>query len=312
MPTSIHERSPKMNIAFLGMGIMGSSMAKNCLKAGHDLTVFNRTASKCEPLARLGARVASTAAEAAKDKEAVLICISDTPDVEQVIFGEDGIVVGLGKGSTANLDEPILVVDHSTISSTRTEQFAQRLAAEAPAMLLDAPVSGGDKGAREGTLSIMCGGSGRAFEKARPLLEAMGKNIVHVGTRSGDGQRTKMINQLLCAVNCVATTEAMRLGEYLGVDMQKVLQAVTQGAGGSWSLSNLGPRFLERDFDPGFRLRHLMKDVEICLEAINGPDRSGGKPDFPGLKLAQSMIVQSVQAGHGDDNIHGMARIYPD
>ncbi len=300
-----------MKIAFLGMGIMGSSMAANCLKAGHELTVFNRTPSKCEPLAAMGATVASTPSEASRGCEAVLMCVSDTPDVEAVIFGPDGVVEGIGGGSSGEVDRPVLVVDHSTISATSTEEFSGRLEESANALLLDAPVSGGDKGAREGTLSIMCGGSEAAFERAQPLLEAMGRNIVHVGTRSGDGQRTKMINQLLCAVNCVATTEAMRLGEHMGIDMQKVLQAVTQGAGGSWSLSNLGPRFLERDFEPGFRLKHLMKDVEFCLEAIHGPGPSGKQPEFPGLNLAHSIIVQSVEAGNGDDNIHGMAKIYP-
>ena len=294
-----------MKIAWLGMGLMGAPMALNCLKAGHSVTVYNRTAAKCKPLADAGATVAPTPTEAVKDKEAVLMCIEDTPDVEAVLFGDEGIVEGLARG----VEPPVIVIDHSTISAAATEQFARRLAHERGALYLDAPVSGGDVGAKAGTLSIMCGGPREAFERAKPLLDAMGKTIVHIGTRHGDGQRAKMINQIVVAINCIATIEGMRMGEALGVDMDRVMEAISQGAAGSWSLSNMGPRWLGRDFAPGFRLRHLLKDIRFAAEAIEDlPDPKAAT--FPGIEMALDLIQRSVDEDNGDFNIHAMERIF--
>jgi 3-hydroxyisobutyrate dehydrogenase len=296
-----------MNVAFLGMGRMGAPMAANLLRAGHAVCVWNRTAAKCAPLAEAGAEVAATAAQAARGRQAVLMCVSDVPDVEAVLFGPVGVAEGLRDWREAGLAEPPLVIDHSTISAVATAGFAERLARQTGAVLLDAPVSGGDAGAKAGTLAIMCGGPAAAFERARPLLEAMGKAIVHVGERHGDGQRCKMINQLVVAIHCVATTEAMRLAEAVGLDPTVVLAAISQGAAGSWSLANLGPKLVARDFAPGFRLRHLMKDLGFCAEAAAEVSRSP-RMDYPGLALAHRLVGRGVAAGHGDDNIHALAR----
>lgn len=296
-----------MKIAFLGMGIMGSAMAANCLRAGHQLTVYNRTPAKCEPLRQAGAWVAPTPAEAARGQEAVLLCVEDTPDVEAVLFGEHGVTHGLPDPSLSGTEPPVLVIDHSTVSAAATEGFARRIESERRALYLDVPVTGGDVGAREGTLAFMCGGSAEAFARARPLLEAMGKVIVHIGPRHGDGQRAKMINQLIVAINCMATTEGLRLGEAMGLDLDKVMAAISQGAAGSWSLSNLGPRWLRRDFKPGFRLRHLLKDLRFCQEAI---ESASGPANFPAAELALELVQKSVQADSGDLNIHAMAKIF--
>jgi len=295
-----------MRLAFLGLGIMGSAMARNCLKAGHDVTVYNRTAAKCEPLRESGAALAATPAQAAADKEAVLLCVEDTPDVAEVLFGARGAIHGLP--ASAN-DPRVLVIDHSTISAEATARFAERLERERGVDYLDAPVSGGDVGARAGTLSIMVGGRAEAYARAVPLLRAMGQVITHIGTRHGDGQRAKTINQLVVAINCLATSEAMRLGEGLGLDMDKVLAAIGQGAAGSWSLANLGPRWLRRDFEPGFRLRHLLKDARFFEEAIGA---LGGEAaaTFPGARLALDLVRRSVEAGNGELNINAMEKIF--
>jgi 3-hydroxyisobutyrate dehydrogenase len=304
------ERKRAMDIAFIGIGLMGAPMAANCLKAGHRVAVYNRTRAKCEPLRAAGAAVADSPADAARGKEAVLICVEDTPDVEQVLFGPDGIVRGFVVGPKENgggQATPPIVIDHSTISAEATAAFAERLKRETGALYLDAPVSGGDVGAKAGTLSIMCGGPAEAFARARPLLEAMGKTITHVGEKNGDGQRCKMINQLVVAIHCIATTEAVRLSEAVGLDPRVVLQAIGQGAAASWSLANLGPKTIARDFAPGFRLRHLLKDLGFCAETIA---RLGADPAaaFPGVTLAYHLVAQGVAAGHGDDNIHALAR----
>lgn len=294
-----------MDIAFLGMGIMGAPMTANCLKAGHTVTVYNRTPEKCQPLRRQGARVAGSPAEAARGRKTILICVEDTPDVEEVLFGDQGVVHGLDHTA----EPPALIIDHSTISPDAAEECSRKLSRDHGALFLDAPVSGGDSGARSGRLAIMCGGPAEAFHRAKPLLQAMGETIVHVGTRNGDGQRCKIINQVLVAINCLATTEAMRLGEQVGLNMDNVLAAISQGAAASWSLSNLGPRWLRRDFEPGFRLRHLLKDIKFAAEAIEAlpPEQVAG---FPGIELALDLIQQSVDVSYGDCNIHAVARIF--
>ncbi len=296
-----------MKIAFLGLGLMGAPMAMNLLRAGHSLTVYNRTREKCEPFEQLGATVAATPAEAARGREAILLCVEDTKDVEEVLFGPNGVVLGLGH----DMDEPVLIIDHSTISATAAAMLAERLEHEGGAFFMDAPVSGGDVGAKTATLSIMCGGPVEMFDRALPLLQAMGKTITHVGTRPGDGQRAKMLNQMIVAINCLATTEAMRLGETMGLNMDKVMSAISHGAAASWSLTNLGPRWLKRDFSPGFRLRHLLKDIRYGVETIEDlPDPEAFS--YPATELALIMIQRSVQAGNGDENIHALAKVFLD
>ena len=211
-------------IGFIGMGIMGRGMAANLLRAGHDVIVWNRSPGRTDDLAAAGAAVAESPAGLARDCSIVMICISDTPDVEQVVRGAGGILAGLKPGA--------LVVDHSTISASATRALAAEVAA-AGGHWLDAPVSGGSEGAERGTLSIMAGGDAAQFERARPFLEAFGTTITHVGP-VGAGQLVKQVNQILVVVNELAVSEALLLAEAGGLDLDATLEAVKGGAAGSW------------------------------------------------------------------------------
>ncbi|MCB0003858.1 MAG: NAD(P)-dependent oxidoreductase, partial [Anaerolineae bacterium] len=218
-------------IGFIGLGIMGRGMAANILKAGFPLTVWNRTPERTEALAAAGAAVAATPAALAAASDIVITCVSDTPDVQAVILGEDGVLRGAQSGS--------LVIDMSTISPAVTQEIAAALSARGVAML-DAPVSGGSEGAARGTLSIMVGGAVEALERAMPVLQTMGQRITHVGS-TGAGQTVKLVNQVIVVGNCLAMAEGLMLAQAGGVDLEKALEAVSGGAAGSWMLSNRGP-----------------------------------------------------------------------
>lgn len=242
-------------VGFIGLGIMGRGMAHNILKAGFPLTVWNRTASRMDPLVQAGAKAGKDPADVAAQSDIVVICVSDTPDVEEVLFGERGVIHGARPGS--------LVIDCSTISPQATKEFAQRLA-ERGIHMLDAPVSGGSEGAERGTLSIMVGGEAKDVARAMPVFQAMGKAITHVGGH-GAGQTVKLVNQILVVGNCLAMCEALIFAQAGGVDLEKCLQAVTQGAAGSWMLSNRGPQIIRRDWRPGFTIDLQQKDVRLVL-----------------------------------------------
>ena len=246
-------------VGFIGLGIMGQGMARNLLKAGFDLTVWNRTASKSEALANEGAELATSPADLAAQCDVVIICVSDTPDVEAVLFDERGVFDGVRADS--------LVVDCSTISPIKTQQFAETLG-EKGAHMLDAPISGGSEGAALGTLSIMVGGEAGQVERAMPYLEAMGKSITHVGG-NGAGQMVKLVNQILVANSMLALGEAMLFAQAGGLDLEKTLKAVEGGAAGSWTLSNRGPQVIERDWRPGFMIDLQQKDLRLILEAAD-------------------------------------------
>lgn len=246
-------------VGFVGLGIMGAGMAGNLLKAGHDVVVWNRTAARAEPLVEKGAVAAATPHAVAEQCEVVFVCVSDTPDVEAVLFGSDGLAEGLRKGS--------LVVDCSTVSPSATRTWAGRLA-EAGVSFVDAPVSGGSEGAANGTLSIMVGGAAEDVERARPYLEAMGKTITHLG-EVGTGQICKLVNQILVVVNMLAVSEALVFAKAGGLDLEKTLTAVTGGAAGSWMLANRGPQVIARDWRPGFRLDLQQKDLRLVLETAD-------------------------------------------
>ena len=249
--------SAKTSVAFIGLGIMGLPMAGHLLDGGCKLTVHTRSHAKAAGLLQRGARWADTPAEAARHAEFTFICLPDTPDVQGVLLGKDGVIEGAVRNS--------IVIDHSTISPKATREMAAALAAKG-ATLLDAPVSGGDVGARNATLSIMVGGDKAAFDKALPLLQAMGKTITHTGP-SGSGQLTKLTNQVLVSVTNLATSEAMNFATEAGLDGPATIQAVAGGAAGSWQLSNLGPRMLKGDFAPGFMIDLQQKDLRLVLEA---------------------------------------------
>jgi 3-hydroxyisobutyrate dehydrogenase len=234
-------------------------MARNLLKKGFDLTVWNRTPSKMDDIVQEGAKAANSPADLAAQCEVVILCVSDTPDVEAVLLGENGVIHGVQEGT--------LVVDCSTISPIKTKDFADRLAKKGVHML-DAPISGGSEGAANGTLSIMVGGDADQVERAMPFLEAMGKTITHVGG-NGAGQMVKLVNQILVVGGMLSLGEAFLFAQAGGLDLEKTLQAVAGGAAGSWALSNRGPQIIERDWRPGFMIDLQQKDVRLILDAAD-------------------------------------------
>ncbi|MCI0692681.1 NAD(P)-dependent oxidoreductase [candidate division KSB1 bacterium] len=284
-----------MNVGFIGLGIMGQPMSRHLLQAGFSLTVYNRTASKAQALIEMGAKLANSPAAVAAASKIIITMLPDTPEVEAVLFGENGVYEGLSAGK--------IVVDMSTISPEATAQFAARLR-EKQCELLDAPVSGGENGAMAGTLTIMVGGDEQAFQKCLPLFQAMGRNIVHLGA-NGNGQRTKLVNQVICALNILAMSEGLHLAERIGLDAEKVLQVVSSGAAGSWMLSNLAPRILQNDFQPGFMIKLQQKDLRLAMELI----KTLGE-DFPGTALTYSLFTKAVEAGLGEQGTQGLINIF--
>lgn len=246
-------------VGFIGLGIMGRGMAHNLLKAGFELRVWNRTASRADELVQAGAIAANTPAELAAKSDVVIVCVSDTPDVVEVIQGAQGVIQGAQSGT--------LVIDMSTISPQTTQEIAARLRDKGVHML-DAPVSGGSEGAARGTLSIMVGGDAAQLERAMPLLQAMGKTITHVGSH-GSGQTVKLVNQILVVGNALAMSEALLFAQAGGVDLRRAFDAVSQGAAGSWMLSNRGPQILARDWRPGFTIDLQQKDLRLVLAAAD-------------------------------------------
>ncbi|MCB0247113.1 MAG: NAD(P)-dependent oxidoreductase [Anaerolineae bacterium] len=280
-------------IGFIGLGIMGRGMAANILKAGFPLTVWNRTPERTEALAAAGAAVAATPAALAAASDIVITCVSDTPDVQAVILGEDGVLRGAQSGS--------LVIDMSTISPAVTQEIAAALSARGVAML-DAPVSGGSEGAARGTLSIMVGGAVEALERAMPVLQTMGQRITHVGS-TGAGQTVKLVNQVIVVGNCLAMAEGLMLAQAGGVDLEKALEAVSGGAAGSWMLSNRGPQILARDWRPGFTIDLQQKDLRLVLEAADAV----GTP-VPGTALVFQLYRTLEARGLGGDGNHALIK----
>lgn len=248
----------KPHVAWIGTGIMGLPMAGHLLDAGYPLAVYTRTPSRAQTLFDRGARQADSPAHAAAEAQVVFVCVADTPDVEQVLFGDRGIEQAAGAGNGS------VVVDHSTISPTATVDAAERLRRRGVGFV-DAPVSGGDAGARNGTLSIMCGGARDDFERVRPILETYSRTITHCGP-VGHGQLTKLVNQILVSVTNLAVAEAVTFAQTAGLDPHATLAAVGGGAAGSWQLANLGPKMFADDFAPGFMIDLQQKDLRLVLE----------------------------------------------
>lgn len=243
-------------IGFIGLGIMGRPMARNLLKAGYTLTVYSRSPATVEALVADGAHGASSAREVAEHADVVITMVTDTPDVHQVILGDRGVLAGFPAGG--------VIIDMSTISPTVTREIAE-VAQAKDIHFLDAPVSGGEGGAIAGTLSIMVGGSETAFTACLPILQALGKNITYMG-ESGMGQLTKLCNQIAVAVTNLAMSEALVFAAKAGVDLEKMHQAISGGAAGSWQLTNLAPRIFQRDFAPGFMVKLQQKDLRLVLQ----------------------------------------------
>jgi len=280
-------------IGFIGLGIMGLGMAHNLLKAGFDVTVWNRTSSKADALVSAGAKAGNNPANVAANSDIILVCVSDTPDVEAVILGEDGVIFGAKAGS--------LVVDHSTISPVATKAIAAQLEEKGVSML-DAPISGGSEGAANGTLSIMVGGDAEQFARATPAFEAMGKTITHVG-ETGAGQTVKLVNQILVVTTMMGVSEALLFAQAGGLDLEKTLTAVSGGAAGSWSLSNRGPQMVERDWRPGFTIDLQQKDLRLVLEAAD----QFGVPTL-GTSTVFQLYRTLQQQGLGGDGNHALVK----
>ncbi|GAB3432454.1 NAD(P)-dependent oxidoreductase [Flindersiella endophytica] len=280
-------------VGFAGLGIMGAGMARNLLRAGHTVGVYNRTAAKAEPLVEAGATQAYSPKELAETAQVVMLCVSDTPDVEALLFGDDGLAAGLRPGT--------LVIDCSTVSPEATRTWAEQLA-EQDVDFVDAPVSGGSEGAQKGTLSIMVGGSPEAVERARPYLEAIGSTITHVG-EVGAGQTCKLVNQILVVVNMLAVSEALVFAKAGGLDLEKTLAAVTGGAAGSWMLANRGPQVIADDWRPGFTIDLQQKDLRLVLEAAD----SLGVPALATGQVFQ--LYRTLQAdGLGAEGNHALVK----
>ena len=282
-----------MKVAFVGMGTMGVPMALNLLKAEHDVTVHNRTRDRERLVAEAGANRAETPQAAAVGAEVIITCVSDTPDVEAVILGEQGIIHGAAPGA--------IVVDMSTISPTATQQIATALA-EKEIHMVDAPVSGGSEGAQKGTLSIMVGGKTKIVETVRPVLEALGKTITHIGP-IGSGQMTKAINQIIAAGTYWSVAEGLALGLKAGLDMDRVVQAVGGGAAGSWGLTHRSDNMIANEYPLGFRVRLHQKDLNIALNAAREL----------GVTIPMAAYVEQIEngliaQGYGDEDISAIAR----
>ncbi|MGC2047767.1 MAG: 2-hydroxy-3-oxopropionate reductase [Gallionella sp.] len=279
-----------INIGFIGPGIMGGPMALNLMKGGHKLWVYARRPDAMKKLVESGATACASAADVGKHADVIFLIVSDTPDVESVIFGETGVAKHARSGS--------VIVDMSTISPTATKVFAERLAKQGVDML-DAPVSGGETGAINGTLSIMVGGNANVFERVKPLFELMGKNIVHIGD-NGAGQVAKACNQIVVAVTIEAVAEALTFARKNGADAARVREALMGGFAGSKVMEVHGKRMLDNDFKPGFKVGLHQKDMRIVMETAHQL----------GVALpAAALVTQHLNAlmGTGDTNLDSAA-----
>jgi 3-hydroxyisobutyrate dehydrogenase len=273
-----------VDIGWIGTGVMGRSMCGHLLDAGHRATVTTRTRARAEPLLEKGASWADTSAEVAATSDVVFTMVGFPADVREVILGADGVLAGARSGSA--------VVDMTTSEPSLAEEIAAA-AAEKGIASLDAPVSGGDVGARNAALSIMVGGDAETLERVRPLFEAMGKTITHLGP-AGAGQHTKMVNQVLIATGMIGVCEGLLYAYKAGLDVERVLEAVSGGAAGSWSLSNYAPRMLKGDLEPGFFVEHFLKDMEIALGEARRMNLA-----LPGLALAHELYLGLRAQGGG-------------
>jgi 3-hydroxyisobutyrate dehydrogenase len=282
-----------MRVGVIGLGIMGAPMARNLLRAGHEVVVHGRTAARVEPLTAAGARAAASPAAVAAAVDAVVTSLPDGPDVELVVDGPDGVLAAATRG--------LLVIDTSTIAPATARTLASRAAAVG-VDFLDAPVSGGEKGAIDGTLSIMVGGAPEAFARARPVLDALGRTATYMGG-PGQGQMTKLVNQVIGATTLAAVAEGLTLAAHAGLDADAVLAAVGSGAATSWALTNLGPRMQHGDWAPGFMVRLQQKDLRLALAAAGGL----GVP-LPATALVHQLLAAVEARGGGDLGTQALAQ----
>jgi len=288
--------SSPVQIGWIGTGVMGLSMAGHLIRAGHAVRVHSRTRARAEPLVEIGAEWAASPSDAAANAAFIFSMVSMPTDVESVHLGTHGTLCSAQPGA--------VVIDMSTSTPKLAVQIAERFR-ERGVGSLDAPVTGGDIGAREARLSIMVGGDAATLSRAEPLLRLMGKTVILHGP-AGSGQLAKAINQILIASTMLGVVEGLALARRCGLDPHKVLESVGAGAAGSWTLANLAPRILRGDFAPGFRVEHFVKDLGIALEAS---DAAG--LDLPGTALAHRVYKVAMEAGLADRGTHALAVVHP-
>jgi len=281
-------------VGFIGLGIMGMPMARNLMKAGSDVVVYDCTKAKTEQMVSQGAQKANSPREVAEEAPVVITMVPDTPDVEGVILGETGVIEGIKPNS--------VVIDMSTISPEATKKMATHLKKKETYML-DAPVSGGEQGAINGTLSIMVGGDAKIFERCKPIFQAMGSNINHVGP-NGMGQTVKLVNQILVAGNLNAVVEALIFAQKSGVDVEKAIDAVKGGAASSAQLTAMAPRIINRDFQPGFTIDLMQKDLNLVMGAAEA-----GKIPLPVTSLIHQMFYSLQCRGEGKAGTQALVKV---
>jgi 3-hydroxyisobutyrate dehydrogenase len=282
-------------IGWIGTGVMGAEMCAHLQNAGYQISVYNRTKSKADRLVANGARWCDSPAEVAAEADIVFTIVGYPQDVEQVLLGDDGVLSALRKGS--------VVVDMTTSTPSLAEEVA-RQAAERGAAALDAPVSGGDVGAKNGTLAIMVGGEKQTFDRIQPFFELMGENIAYMGD-AGKGQHTKMSNQILIASTMIGTVESLLYAYKAGMDLHEVIEVIGKGAASSWSINNLGRRIADGNFDPGFFIKHFIKDMGIALEEASRMQLS-----LPGLALAHQFYVSARALGYENLGTQGLYKVF--
>lgn len=282
-------------IGFIGLGTMGGPMCANLVKAGYPMTVFARRPEQATPLVELGARQAKSPRDLAQESDVIITIVGDSPDVKSLMLSEDGILAGSRPGQ--------VVIDMTSILPKVAQELAEK-AAQVGVDMLDAPVSGGDVGAREARLTIMVGGRKDVLERCRPILSVLGNKIVWAGS-SGMGQMLKLCNQIICGLNLLALGEGLGFAKACGLDLATVLDVVSSGAAGSWMLSNLGPRILQGDFEPGFSVAWQQKDLRNAqkqADAINFP--------LPGTAIVQQMFRLVEKLGLGKEGTQAIMRAY--
>lgn len=281
-------------IGWIGTGVMGRSMCMHLLKAGHEISVYNRTKSKADDLVAAGAKWCDSAAEATRGNSYIFSIVGYPEDVEQTMLGPDGVI--------ENAPENSYVIDMTTSTPVLAEEIATQ-GKQRSIHCLDAPVSGGDIGARNGTLAIMVGGEKADFDHVKPFFEIMGENIAHMGP-AGKGQHTKMSNQILIAGTMIGVVESLLYAHKAGMDMNEVIDVIGKGAASSWSINNLGTRIAKGDFNPGFFIKHFVKDMRIALDEAR---RMGLA--LPGLALVQQFYTAAMAMGYEDLGTQGLYKV---
>lgn len=274
---------------------MGGPMAANLCKAGFPVAVFDRVPERCAALSAAGAEPMASAGALAAAADVIITMLPDTPDVESALFGEGRVAESLRPGA--------VLLDMSTISPRASVEFSERLRQRSVEML-DAPVSGGEPGARQGTLSIMVGGARPVFDRVLPVLEVLGKKILYTGP-NGSGLKTKLVNQIVGSLNLLAAAEGLRLARSAGLDLRQTVEAVGAGAAGSWMLSVLGPKMIEGDFAPGFSIRLHHKDLRLAIDFI----RELGM-DAPGTELSYALFTKAMERGLADQGNQGLINVW--